>query len=290
MFDGLDRLACEVLPNGRVLARNVRNGEGFVVRPLSDAAAQAPVSSQAKPAPSDKAGRRDPPRLREEKPKSQAPSEVLRFSPMAGAADVAVEVIDEDPSGTQSTVPPEDVEDGPDEFEHLDSALGPLSASTADTSRIMALVDRVRSAPSDLIAWHEALDGAVALVPAEAGAALECERNDQLRFLHAFGPRAAGVQGAVMPVGMGIAGFSVTRVASLLVTDTRSDARFCSDFDQVTGYATHAVICVPVAYEGQVFGCLELLNPTRPDGFDRTQMETVERFANALAIRLCGSA
>ncbi|NOY25635.1 MAG: GAF domain-containing protein, partial [Oligoflexia bacterium] len=124
------------------------------------------------------------------------------------------------------------------------------------------------------------------LVPAEAGAALEREPDGRLRFLHAFGPRAKGVQGAVIPAGFGIAGFAVQRVASLLVTDTRSDERFCSDFDDITGFDTHAVICVPVAFERQIFGCLELLNPVLPGGFDRSQVQRVELVADALAGRL----
>ena len=31
---GLDRLACEVLQNGQVLARDVRAGQGWVVQPM----------------------------------------------------------------------------------------------------------------------------------------------------------------------------------------------------------------------------------------------------------------
>jgi hypothetical protein len=33
---GLDRIACEVLPNGKILVRDVRRGQGYVVQPLED--------------------------------------------------------------------------------------------------------------------------------------------------------------------------------------------------------------------------------------------------------------
>lgn len=39
MVDGLERLACELLPNGSVLARDGRTGQGFVVEPLQAARA-----------------------------------------------------------------------------------------------------------------------------------------------------------------------------------------------------------------------------------------------------------
>ena len=39
---GIDRLACEVLMNGTVLARDARTGQGFVVRPLDEEGAADP--------------------------------------------------------------------------------------------------------------------------------------------------------------------------------------------------------------------------------------------------------
>ncbi|MCK6506800.1 GAF domain-containing protein [Myxococcota bacterium] len=260
MMGGLERLACEVLPNGRVLARNVRDGQGYVVSMLGvEAEGRGPL----------------PP--------------LTGGSRAAGAepgADAALEA-DEDEELEDSLTGPGP--DRPPDEGRTDLWRGmgrTVGEPTTTTSRVMERLERVRAAPSDLIAWHEALDAAHALVPAEAGAALEREADGRLRFLHAYGPRSAGVQGALMPAGIGIAGFAVERVASLLVTDTRSDPRFCSDFDQVTGFSTHAVICVPVAFEGRVFGCLELLNPLLPGGFDRAQLEVVELVAGALAERL----
>ena len=268
----LERLACEVLPNGRVLARNVRTGQGYVVNPLG---AQADLRPRA-PLPPWSRGestRGDPGAEGPGDGGAEAPMEADEdeelSEPLTGGSSAGV-LLGEDESRTDLWANPS----------------SGMTEPTTTTSRMMERVDRVRSAPADLIAWHEALDGAQALVPCEAGAALEREPDGQLRFLHAFGPRSAGVQGAVMPGGVGIAGFAIDRVASLLVTDTRSDPRFCSDFDEVTGFSTHAVICVPVAFEGRVFGCLELLNPILPGGFDRTQLEIVEMVAGALAERL----
>lgn len=264
LLDGLERLACEVLPNGRVLARDVRTGQGYVVSPLSAAGeGRSPL----------------PARSHERVVYQYQDSHLGELVMDADDEDVLEDAL------TGSGPAPVHLDDEPN-TDLWASPISALTEPTTNTSRMMSLLDRVRAAPSDLIAWHEALDGAQVLVPSEAGAALEREPDGQLRFLHAFGPRSAGVQGAVMPAGVGIAGFSVERVASMLVTDTKSDDRFCSDFDEVTGFATHAVICVPVAFEGQVYGCLELLNPVLPGGFDRAQLEVVEMLADALASRL----
>ena len=265
MVGGLERLACEVLPNGRVLARNVRNGQGYLVNPLgaaTDPAARAPLPPVSAAGPDVATGRHH------------------------GEGEGAGDGDDEEELGDPPTGPGSDEDLYEPRTDLWRQPAGGLDEPTTTTSRVMERLERVRAAPADLIAWHEALDAAQALVPAEAGAALEREPDGRLRFLHAFGPRSAGVQGALMPAGIGIAGFAVERVASLLVTDTQADARFCSDFDEVTGFQTHAVICVPVAFEGRVFGCLELLNPLLPGGFDRAQLEVVELVAGALAERL----
>ncbi|RME24423.1 MAG: GAF domain-containing protein [Deltaproteobacteria bacterium] len=278
-IDMLQRLACELLPNGRVVARDVRTGRGFVVTPLDRAGAGG---SERAPLPA-RAGVGDdaaPPwhggdgSLDDGRPDDH---------------DVFAQPADDDEDVEDSGTPlAEDVIAAPDErTDPWAETRGPLGEPESATTRlVLDLLERVRRAPSELLAWHEALDAARALVPSEAGAALEREPDARLRFLHAFGPRSAGVQGAVLPAGIGIAGFAAERVASVLVQDTQQDPRFCSDLDEVTGFSTHAVLCVPVAYEGRVFGCLELLNPLLPGGYDRPQLELVEMVADTLAARL----
>lgn len=261
VLGGIDRLACEVLPNGRVLARDVRSGQGYAVHPVIPGVFAAP-----RPAPA---------------PPTEAETS-LGIEAMALDGDDDEGSDDPSTSGVLAALKELAGEARTDAY-----ALAALAGETStSTTRMMAQLDRIRLAPSNLMAWHEALDASQALIPSEAGAALELEADGRLRFLHAYGPQSRGVQGAVMPADTGIAGFSVRRVASMLVTDTRSDPRFCSDFDVVTGFVTTAVICVPVAMEGRVFGCLELLNPKSPGGFDRAQVELVELIAGNLAERL----
>ncbi len=263
-IDALQRLACELLPNGRVVARDVRTGRGFVVAPAGlggGGDGQQPL----------------PARLG-----ADVVAHVDDHEVFAQPADDDEDV---DDGGTPLA---EDLVAAPDELTDPWADIGgrPPEPESATTRLVLDLVERVRAAPSALLAWHEALDASRALVPSEAGAALEREVDGRLRFLYAFGPRSSGVQGAVLPAGIGIAGFATQRVASVLVQDTQQDPRFCSDLDDVTGFSTHAVICVPVAFEGRVFGCLELLNPVLPGGYDRQQLELVEMVVDSLAGRL----
>lgn len=256
----LERLACEVLPNGRVIARDVRTGQGFVVMPLLEGAAQPAPVLEGEETPAVHPGW-------DQQPPALVEADTGELPPLANDEEVA------EPPTVGEALETDEVTDGD-------------QAAPGRQLRIQAQLERILLCPSTLIAWYEALDAARALVPAESGAALEHEISGGLRFLYAFGPRSSGVQGALLPRGVGIAGFSVERNVSILVKDTRTDERFCADFDDVTGYETRSVICVPVVSSGRVEGCLELLNASVPGGFDDRAVATVEAIAAALARRL----
>lgn len=264
VVEALERLACEVLPNGRVIARDVRTGQGFVVMPLLG----------------------DDARTDETVPSQPLPSEVGPDGVHPGWEQDQAELFAALPDEEEEDEESDDVLSVGEYMDTEEVTAGITLGGKPLPGRALQRVQRVLEAPSALIAWHEALDAAQSLVPAEAGAALERELGGQLRFLYAFGPRSSGVQGAVLPRGIGIAGFSVERSLAVLVQDTRTDPRFCNDFDDVTGFDTQAVICVPVTCDRQVHGCLELLNPLVPGGFDERAVALVEAVATALSRRL----
>ena len=124
------------------------------------------------------------------------------------------------------------------------------------------------------------------LVPSEAGSALQQEQGKGIRFVGTRGPNSHRLAGVILPRGIGIIGFCMDRIASLIVQDPKNDPRFFRDMDDATGFATRAVLCVPVAMEGVVFGCLELMNPPEGILFTRNHIELVEMVAAALADRL----
>lgn len=267
----LDRLACEVLPNGRVLARDVRSGHGFICGPAPE---PEPTCDPASPdADRDRAFVSEPVTDADIPPEA-APPPVSTDTPRVRDDGVALRVADEVTAPHLSVAVEEEAESS--------APFIPDAALTVLDERVA----RIEESAGALFAWHEALDAARALCPADSGAAIEREPDGQLRFLYAFGPTAATLQGAVMPGDAGIAGFAVHRQAAMLVHDTAADPRFLAEFDDVTGYATQAVLCVPVLHEQTVYGVLELLNPPRGRRFARIHLELVEMVADALGARL----
>lgn len=245
----LDRLACEVLPNGTVIARDARTGSGYVVVPMGDTPAPAAPAADA-PLEAESGGI------------DLDPDEEPTFISEPDSAELALALA-------------EGVEDYGDEED------------TAELNKraVRTLIATLRETPSAVIAWERALEVAQTLVPSDSGAALRVEPSGALRFVAATGPKASDVLGVTLPAGTGIVGFTVERGVGLIVTRPQRDPRFFAEMDKVTGYSTETVLCVPVrAPDGSIAGCIELLNA--PAGFGRMQLELVEQVADGLTEQL----
>lgn len=135
-------------------------------------------------------------------------------------------------------------------------------------------------------ATARALDAAHALVASEAGSVVLAREDDTLYFAAATGPGAEMLANVSLPAGTGIVGFSVDRCTSVALKDAYADPRFFKPVDTVTGTRTRTLLCVPVALDGKVFGCLELINAVSEGGFTRSDMSDACIVADALAQRL----
>ena len=61
-------------------------------------------------------------------------------------------------------------------------------------------------------------------------------------------------------VGKGIAG-QVARTGEILnITDAYSDPRFNRSVDQITGYHTKTILCMPIFIRGVVIGVVQMVN------------------------------
>lgn len=247
---GLDRLACEVLMNGTVIARDARSGTGYIVTE-GKGEARPETSPGFAPSPGGASGGYD---------EDEEPTVMLEVE----SSELALALAD----GVEDYDDEEDTEE-----------LGRKLVTT--------LLSTILEAGNALQAWEQALRVVQELAPAESGAALRLEPDGQLRFVAATGPKSHGVVGVFLPRETGLVGFCVARQVGLVVTCPHRDSRFFGEMDRVTGYATKNVLCVPVRAlggAGHVWGCLELLNAE--PGFGRAHLEVADEVAAALAQRL----
>lgn len=209
----LNRIACEVLPNGTTLVRDVRTGSGFIVQPLGE-----PV------------------------PEGVEPTDEVALPPPVTDARL------------------------PDGF--------------------VGWIDTILHAPDTRAALRTALEAAMGCVRCEGGAVLLEQHDGALLFAAAAGPEAARLKDVLVPAGSGVAGFSVDHAVALTVNEPYRDERFYADVDRRTGVRTRSILCVPVAVESRVFGCIELINALAPNGFPSRALGDVSLVGDALAERL----
>ncbi|MEQ1507001.1 MAG: GAF domain-containing protein [Myxococcota bacterium] len=242
--DALMRLACEVLPNGTVIARDITTGTGYVVQALQtaeDATALGLVDDHTVEAPM---------------PLPEAPDPTM----IVAEEDADGEPIFELPADAISEIEPED-----------DPGIGILDAETAVAACQLALV-RARER-----------------VGAESGAVIVLERG-VMRFVAVHGPHARKLLGTRLPMGTGVAGFSMEKRRSVVLADAQTDPRHCGEVDALTGYVTREIAVVPLVHGERALGVLEVMN--LPDGrrFGEDDLAAIRQLADALAIRLAARA
>ena len=117
-----------------------------------------------------------------------------------------------------------------------------------------------------------------------ASLALVDEASGDLAFRVARGRGAEGVLGLRLKKGEGLLGWVVEHGEPLVVTDARSDPRFCSAIDERTGFETRVLACAPIRVQDETIGALEAMNPKGGD-FPPDQIELLTGIA-----RLAGTA
>jgi Nif-specific regulatory protein len=121
------------------------------------------------------------------------------------------------------------------------------------------------------------LTAAVRLFEAEGcSLALLDPTTHELAFVTMVGP--AQVEAFRLPLGQGIAGWVAQTGQGVVCNDVTQDARFFRGVDQQTGYTTRSLLCAPLQQYDGLLGVIEVLNTTRPVGFDAEDLALLTAF------------
>ena len=110
--------------------------------------------------------------------------------------------------------------------------------------------------------------------------------GSELIFEVAIGPRAEQAKQFRVPVGQGIAGLVAVTGQAMAVSDVQHDPRHASDLARQIGYRPQSILCVPLFYDDEVIGVLELMDKTGQRGFRPEDIETLGLFANLAAVAI----
>lgn len=115
-----------------------------------------------------------------------------------------------------------------------------------------------------------------------ASLALVDRETGYITFELAIGGGNDEVKGLRLEPGQGIVGQSIAEGRAVLVSDVMADPRWFGGVDQVSGYQTRSLLCVPLRVKGQVIGALEVLNK-RDGPFTDDDLRLVSSFGDLAA-------
>lgn len=108
----------------------------------------------------------------------------------------------------------------------------------------------------------------------------------ELYFRCARGSEAEKIQKMRLKLGEGIAGYVAQTERPVISPDVHHDPRFLGLFDDITGFTTRSILCLPLKAKNRLIGVLELLNKRDGTDFDEDDLSIVSILANQIGIAL----
>jgi signal transduction protein with GAF and PtsI domain len=128
---------------------------------------------------------------------------------------------------------------------------------------------------------------AAQVLRARAGALLLVDEDaEELVFEVAVGGEAEDVKQFRVPLGHGIAGHVAVTGQPLAVSEAAADPRAATDIADQVGYRPERILCVPLFYDDEVIGVLELLDKEDGSSFTAEDIESLGLFANQAAVAI----
>jgi adenylate cyclase len=111
------------------------------------------------------------------------------------------------------------------------------------------------------------------------------ETRSRLWYVAASGEGSACVREQHLIPGQGITGWVAQQGKPALVPDVSQDARFWNKFDQISGFNTTSMLCVPLQFKGQTIGAIAAMNK-KSGLFDQTDLRLMSSMAAPAAIAI----
>ena len=127
-------------------------------------------------------------------------------------------------------------------------------------------------------------------VNSENGSLILLDKEAQeLVFVAAIGAQSDKLTGLRMPAKEGIVGSVVKSCQSRLVGDVRLEPLWSALIDERLGFHTVSLVCVPVYYNDQVWGAIEVVNTRTGKAFTQQDVHILQLVARLAALALANA-
>lgn len=110
--------------------------------------------------------------------------------------------------------------------------------------------------------------------------------TQELFFVIAKGINPSIMKTIRLKIGEGIAGHVAQTGESLLIEDVQKEQHFTQKVDQASGFTTQSIIAVPIIFQKNILGVIELINLLGEEVFTRRDLMILETIADFTAIAL----
>ncbi len=166
-------------------------------------------------------------------------------------------------------------------FRYIDKG----SRGTEEDMHFKLVVDRVLQNFDERknISFLDAIDAVLAVmvesIKGEAGTFWLCNYTEDGIVNYIYPKTTLGhvnMENIRISLDEGIAGSVISNKRSVLVKDCKWDAKWQQSIDNVTGFDTKSIICVPMCVNGFTFGCIQILNKKDGTSFTKEEVGFVE--------------
>lgn len=113
--------------------------------------------------------------------------------------------------------------------------------------------------------------------------------TQELYFVIAKGMDPKIMKTLRLKVGEGIAGYVAQTGKSIVIDDIQNDVRFSKKADKISGFRTESIIAVPIIFQNNLIGVIELINILNQSNFTAHHLSILETIADLTAIALTNS-
>lgn len=112
------------------------------------------------------------------------------------------------------------------------------------------------------------------------------DNGQELLFEVARGESVEPLKQVRLQTGSGIAGWVARHGKPLIVNDVRHDSRFDHSADNITGFVTRSVVCVPLIVNRRTIGVLEVLNKADGTDFVKRDVDALVSVGSTVALAI----
>lgn len=156
----------------------------------------------------------------------------------------------------------------------------------AELNKLLKATEVVYSSLDLRVVLNTIMSFAMQLLNAEASSVLLVDGEEELSFIVASGDKERNLEEIHLKKGEGIAGWVAEKGKILLIPDVSREPRFAKRIDQISGFKTKSMLCIPLKVGHKIVGVIEVINKKKKGSFTADDIRICSSLAGQSAMAI----